>query len=456
MKAGAPRSLPRLALASALLVPLGARHLWFWGGGLAEFLNILQMLLAGLLFFLLQRLHGRALGEGRAWRPLLLAGAAFAVLPPFLSEDVRDYLMRGVLLGVHGANPYLSVAADFPADPFVAAGLPAWGEMRCPYGPLAVEAQGLIGLAAEGVRRLAGMQAAIAAGILLFKALGWLSLLLMASVAARAWEDRAEGERARLALLASPFLLLELVGMAHNEAWMVLPALAGVVAAEKGRFGRAGALLVAASLVKPPVLLLWPLAAARAKARGGLRRCLLGTAAVALPALAWSHLRFFPDLEALAVFRTQADLTRTSLRLFLGLGLESVGLASELSLQLARGATQGSFLILYGYWVVQAWRGPVPLAALSLRTLLAAAFLPLGLTNPWYLAWALPFAYLPGVEGARRWAGAVELCAPLSYSVYLGTRTLGLLHQGFQLALLALPFVPWIGPGGGSRDAGRA
>ncbi|MEO6594497.1 MAG: hypothetical protein ABIP94_07070, partial [Planctomycetota bacterium] len=141
-----------------LLVVAGVRHRLFWGESqhlpfsLRLLLDALETACLVGFAWLGARAWLRGMAAVRNASPgparliamsVPLLGIAILV-PPFLTTDITDYVMRGRLMAVHGANPYVQVAADFPDDAFLAFGDAAWKQFPLPYGPLVADLQACI------------------------------------------------------------------------------------------------------------------------------------------------------------------------------------------------------------------------------------------------------------------------------------------------------------------------
>jgi hypothetical protein len=266
--------------------------------------------LLGLLYWLGWRAALRA--RGRAAWVLVLAGAAILgaillFLYPFDAADLFDNIMHGRILGVHGANPFDQVAADFKADPFYR--YIGWRRFPSAYGP-GWE------LIAAATARLSGD--GILANVLAFKALGGLFLAgciaIVAGLLRRTAQERA---LASVLLLAwNPLILYETLGQGHNDVAMLFCILGCVGCIACGRHTLAVLALVAGALFKFVPLLLLPAAGlislrALPGTRARLRfSAVTACAAVILVLLAYAP--FWRGAETLGVERRR-ELFTTSL-----------------------------------------------------------------------------------------------------------------------------------------------
>jgi hypothetical protein len=178
----------------------------------------------------------------------VLPGTALLFLYPVGAADIFDYIMRGRILGLYGANPFLRTPADFSHDLFFS--YAAWRSSPSAYGP-AWEVM------ASFVARLTGN--GVVANVLGFKLLAGsfllLSLGIVALVLRREAPDRALG--ATLLLGWNPIVLYETCGNGHNDVIMVFWLLLAAWALLRQRFTLMVLALVAGALFKfIPALLL--------------------------------------------------------------------------------------------------------------------------------------------------------------------------------------------------------
>ncbi len=192
-------------------------------GGLAAYY---AALLAGLfvLYGLAARwTAGLRPSEELRVRRALYAGTAAMILvllfvPSLLTKDVFDYMVHGRILAIHRANPFEVPAEAFGADDFFRA--MGWPQYTALYGPGWISTCGLLAwLAPDNV----------AGSLLLYKILfGAVHLAngLLIRALLRGWGRPAlTGE---LLYLWNPLVLLQVVGQAHNDGFLVLWALLGL------------------------------------------------------------------------------------------------------------------------------------------------------------------------------------------------------------------------------------
>jgi alpha-1,6-mannosyltransferase len=180
----------------------------------------------------------------------------------------------------------------------------------------------------------------------------------------------------------NPVVLVDVVGGAHNDAPMMLLAMAGVLAALAGRELAAGAGLALAATVKISGGLAAPFALIASRSRGSF---LAGTAlALAAVLAATIPLYGHAALDSFALLGDNQNLTtRLSLpRIVSNLPLISLGAARAAGL-----AVYGVALASLLAWT---WRGGDWIRAAgwaSFGLLLATSWI-----LPWYLLWVLPLA----------------------------------------------------------------
>ena len=274
----------------------------------------------------------------------------------------------------HGLNPYGHTPAAVPGDP--AYQYVSWPHLTSPYGPLfTVVSYLLVPLGVAG--GLWALKVAV-----MVASLGCLALV---------WKLAEALERPVVPALVliglNPLVLVYGVGGVHNDPFMLLLVLAGMLWAVRGRAALAGGAVVAAAAVKVTGGLVLPFLWAGSRER---RRVALGAAAVAAGVLVLAAVFFGGDLgAALTSFSDQGNAT--SLRSFPGqvsqefLGRSVVSPTVELLAKLAFAAVAVGLL-------VRTWRGADWIVNAGWAML--ALLLALPWVMPWYVAWLLPFAAL--------------------------------------------------------------
>jgi hypothetical protein len=357
--------------------------------------------------------NGRRLTTITMWLVLLAV-----LVPPFATTDPIDYVMRGRILAVHGANPYVQVATDFPGDPFVAFGDAGWKSFPLPYGPLVAWLQGGVAWLASCLSLPKHAELVVAIG--LFKLVFAMALLVTARClqAVADWLPGRRGNVVFVGVLWNPLLLFEGVANAHNEpllaACLAVTALAWVL----GHHGRATFALGIGTLVKVVPIVLAPLAVVVALRQRALGKLAAGVAAtLAIAAVCWWQ--FFRDEGAFAVAARQTQLQ--------GGGLYQI-------LQQVTGVPATTWLVpgrcvvvaWLGFVAWRLWRQPRPRELLfaAASTLFALAAFGAMLSGPWYHVWWIPLALVLGRGWLFRAACAASVLAPLGYLVWCGWRRL--------------------------------
>jgi hypothetical protein len=368
-----------------LLAPAGYRPGGQWIFGLLLFLGIAGLAAAWLWALAVHR-RG-ALTERQVWR----IGAAWclplAVGPPLVSKDVYSYAAQGILER-NGFDVYrtsVSVLARIGGidSRALEAVDPRWRHALSPYGPLATAIE----------RAAAALTAGNPVGIVIvLRVLAVLSLVVVARMAAElAAPHRATG---LVVILLNPLVLVHAVSGVHFEAPMCALLLAGLVAAKRGRWHWAIALICAAGAIKPPLLAVLPalfvMHAASRSIRGGapgrLRPVLIDvlTAAAAFGALTLlvpDGLGWIRNLATTAGGDPTSSLTGT-----LGALIKSV--LPETAHTYVNAATKLAGVIaavgVVAFVSVTARRRPLP--ATAGYALLAVALLA-PISYPWYVLW---------------------------------------------------------------------
>jgi len=297
-------------------VPISAAHtasvgdlrpLGDWRIGSAPGLSLsLGAILAGL--FVLYALAYRAVranGEGRPWTRRLVYGFAAAsaillmFLPSLLSRDVFDYMVQGRILAIHRANPFQAPAEAFAPDEFVQA--MGWPQFTSLYGPAWVSAAGILAFLSPGT---------LAGSLLIYKILFAASHLLnglLIGALLRGWRRPSIG--AELLYLWNPLILLTVSGDAHNDAFLMMWVLLGLLFIQRGSlgFGRfeemLGAVCLTVSIlikyVTAPFLLLHMVVALR---RRGWRVA-AAVAAIAAAVFVLGYLPYLRGMDPLSLLR---------------------------------------------------------------------------------------------------------------------------------------------------------
>jgi hypothetical protein len=276
---------------------------------------VIQIGLYAVSWRLARRLRGRT-----AWEIVIASSLVSALILIFMfpigAADLFDYIVHGRILGVYGANPFLSSGNQFANDPFYP--YMGWRDWPSVYGPL----WAFIGGTAA---RLAGD--GVVANVLVFKlfigAFFFASILVVADTLRRVAPDYALAGAVLLAW--NPILLYETFGNGHNDIVMVFWILLAIWFITQRRFTMAILALIAGGLIKYAPLFLLPVAGLLAlRDLSGMRARLTflivtGLSTAALVVL--SYAPFWEGMQTLTVLKHQ-NLMTTSLPAVLSAWLE--------------------------------------------------------------------------------------------------------------------------------------
>lgn len=446
-------------VAQLLLVAAGLRHNLIWGENerwpwLLPLLNLGQacclvgfVVLAGFAWWrAMQLAAASALDVGRLYRLTVPILVAAILVPLTASMDPIDYVVRGRLLALHGGNPYVQMAADFPHDPFLQFGDAGWKTFPLPYGPVIAWLQAGVAWCAHGLPL--PPRGELIAAIALFKLIFAAALFSSAHLLRRLAVASGQGSRASAVFLGvawNPVLLFEGVANAHNDPLVMLCVAAAAMAAAAGKHGRAALAVGVGTLAKAVPILLAPLWAAFAIRQGQVRAMLGGAlATLAIAGIAWWQ--FFRVPGAFDVAHRQAQLGGPGLHEALSL---LTGLSVPDLLQIGRAV-----VVAWLSWMtVCVWRQPTleRLVFAAASTMFAMAACGNTLSGPWYHAWWVPLALLHGRGWLTRLACAVSILAPLAYLGWFWWRdydaaTNWIRATFFLFAPLVVASVPWSRP----------
>lgn len=335
----------------------------------------------------------RALSARVVIAAVVAAHLLFLLAPPLLSQDVFSYIAYARLGVEHDLNPYEHAPAEIPSDPVH----PYAGsrDATSAYGPLFT----LL------TYPLAGLGVATAFWILKLAAAS-SSLALVAVVWRLARRLERDPVPAAVFVGLNPLTLVHVVAGAHNEAYVVLLTMLGVLAWAGGRALAAGTVSTLAAGVKASAGLAVPFLAAAGPRRGVLTGVLAGAAVVAAAAFAG----FGADaLDALGLLSDNQE--RSSRWSFPYRTAELIGAVLPGGRIDYRDAVRAAYAVAFAavaaWLLLRTWRGehPVRMAGWATAALLiASAWLV-----PWYALWLLPLA---AVAGDRRLAIVTgALCA---------------------------------------------
>lgn len=362
----------------------------------------------------------RGLARSRApipwWILLLFPAIALALMLftyPVGAADVFDYLARGQMRAVHGANPFVQVPAQFGSDTLMA--YAAWPKFPSAYGPLWE-------LLAAPLARGAGGD--LWRGVLIFKAQAVLALVLTAgAVAGLAFQQSRQRSTVQLAVyvvLWNPLLLFETGANGHHDLWLAFGILVATWFALRQQYDWALAALTAAALFKFVSLLLIPVFVVAAIRQLGRRRGMeqILTGSIVSLALVWlCYAPFWPMPDPLRLAQ-RADLFTTSLPAVVRYTLpflEGPAAASRLAGSLAFGLL--ALIVLAS--VVATWLDPHPRPWQRGRNLLVAALLlATAWYQAWYVAWVLPLAAWQPHSRALRGTVLLSVLAWFKYLLF--------------------------------------
>ncbi len=313
--------------------------------------------------------------------PLLIA-------PPLFSRDVYSYAAQGEMMS-HGISPYRYGPGVLGSTPTVDLVDPLWLNVPAPYGPLFMEADGLL-------TDVAGHHELPDVVLLRLLAIAGVGLMALGvPMLARSF-GRDAAVAFTLALL-NPVTILHLIGGAHNDALMLGLLSVGLALSKRGRPVAGIVVCALAAAVKVPaaigvVYIGWewmgPGVSWRERVRplvtaGLVALGVMGFLSV-VTGLGWSwilNLATPGTVRSWVAPATGAGLALTDLAHLLHVGVaQHVVLSGTRLLGLGVAAVAGVWLLLnvdrYG-----------TLRAMGLTMLLVVALGPV--VQPWYLSWGL-------------------------------------------------------------------
>jgi alpha-1,6-mannosyltransferase len=346
-----------------------------------------------------------------------LCGLILAILLtqvyPIGANDMFGYITAGELLAFHNLNPMVYPASHVPNLPL--AEYSAYARTAPNYGPVWtwIEAAvvGIVGRP-DLLRLTLGFKAV---AVVAYAATAAVLLVLLRR---RAPDRMAAG---LLAFAWNPLVLFEVGVNAHNDIWIGLLILLGVLFWEMRRPVWLLAALTLAALIKLPVVALLPLfflAAWRlAPSARGRWRLLWSSGLVVAGIVAISYLSLPEGLKGLANLQGRTDLFTDSLPAIVKL-LLALALPQETAMLLAGLAT---LLAFGGYIIVQlanVWLNPKDAVRLAFNILLFLLLACMSWFQPWYLIWIVPLAAIYPRPNAPFQVGLFTLCASWSYIVF--------------------------------------
>ena len=418
------RLLGFAVLGQLMMVMVATRHAFIYGGSFHVLLNVLESL--GLIAATL--VAGLALS--RALRQansvpleLLMRGGLLLTLvatlaPPFLSNDIWDYLARGRLDWL-GHNPYTVAVAEHADEVGAFTDLARWTEWVLPYGPISALLQ-------EWVSGLGSPWLAAYVWKLLMAACHVTTAILVLKTL-RVVANERDARQGFVLWLWNPWLLLECCGSGHNDALLgMLLALSGYGLA-RARYALGTASYGMAMLVKhgsPPILPIW---LATAYHQRQLRGFALGSLAV-VGMITAAYYYYWTGPNGWDWILKQNNVAHGSLSsLLAGLFGETFGAAIRV---LGAGLT---LLML----LLACKRAREAQSGARLAILAMAVFVMLSVPNfaPWYQMWWLPLFALANLPVLTCVLKLLAWTGPLSYLVLTSTHGFGLAHETWMLLM---------------------
>jgi hypothetical protein len=333
---------------------------------------------------------------------VILAVAAHVVvlmLPLLGSRDVYSYIAYGNIAGLHHGNPYIQTPSDFPRDAVASLVGPKWFSTPAVYGPL------FTGYAAVVVRIVRALPAQIEVFRWTAAAASLATVALIATTARRVRPSRAAFAVAAFGL--NPVVLFGSVASGHNDLLVALAVAAAFASMLTGRELLAVVILALATLIKVtaalPLLLLIVWCVARSPA-GRRARTLVthGGAAVAIGAVVAVPFLNVRDptlgMVELAAHEGWLAPSRFFRRLLDALSGDTLGLVARVTFAVLLAAC--AVALARTVWRVGRGGGDVTTvdAAVKLGAAWGWSLLLVMLLGPillpWYVAWALPLAWM--------------------------------------------------------------
>jgi hypothetical protein len=313
-------------------------------------------------------------------------------LPLLFSRDVYSYTYYGRIAAVYHANPYVATPSEFPSDPLALYVGPRWVGTPAVYGPLFT-------LLSSGVARMFGT---VTASIAAFRFIAIAaSLATMAILAPLVRKVRPEREAFAVAMIGlNPVVLFQSVASGHNDVLVALSIAGALALVFAGKELPATAVLSLGAMVKAtaavPLLLL--VVAVVAQTEPGRRtRALAAHAGIAATIALLFALPFLqtrdPTLGMVELARHQGWLAPSRFfgRVLDAMSGDALGIVARVAF--AMGFVLALFLIARALVRrAPSIRAEAQGASWGWSLLFLMLLGPVLL--PWYLAWALPLAWL--------------------------------------------------------------
>lgn len=324
----------------------------------------------------------KLVGVAALWTiPLLIA-------PPLFSRDVYSYAAQGELMS-HHISPYDYGVGVLGSTPMVNLVDPLWINTPAPYGPLFMEADGL-------VTDLAGHRVLPDVILLRLMAVAGVGLIALAvPMLARSY-GRDPAYVFTLAVL-NPVTTLHLIGGAHNDALMLGLLAVGLALARRGRPVAGIVLCALATAVKVPaaigiVYIGWEWMGRGVPVRDRVRPLvtagLIGAAVMGalsiVTGLGWSWVL---NLATPGTVRSWVAPATGVGELLSGIAhLAGLGVPQHVFLSATRLLGLGTAAAI-GVWLLLNVERFGTLRAMGITMLLVVALGPV--VQPWYLSWGL-------------------------------------------------------------------
>ena len=217
-------------------------------GSLGPNMLLLAVGYAALAVVLVVEVRRHRAGQKSIVGKVLVAGCAAGLLvlavavPPTESGDVWAYSWYGRVVAHYHANPYTTPASHHPNDKWAQHVDRAYKDTNSVYGPVFTAVSG-VGMLFFGFSFLAAR--------LFFQV---LAAACVVAVMVIVW--RRTRSPAALAIIGlNPLVVVSVVNGAHNDAWVGLAVLVGVVLVTRNTFRWAGLAFAAAALIKVAAVL---------------------------------------------------------------------------------------------------------------------------------------------------------------------------------------------------------
>ncbi|MDR2931333.1 MAG: polyprenol phosphomannose-dependent alpha 1,6 mannosyltransferase MptB [Propionibacteriaceae bacterium] len=374
-------------------------------------------------------------------KPLIVIGIwalPFLVSPPIFSHDVYSYGAQGWMIH-NGQNPYDGGPGLVPG-PFSDYTPWVWRYTAAPYGPVALQIARAIVELSHGLPWLAA---------LLMRLPAVIGVILVVTLLPRiAQRTGADVRQVVWFACLNPLLVIDYIGGAHNDAWMMGLVVTGLWLATRVRWWPAGAVLigVAAAMKQPAIIVAvflpwltqgfssWRDRSAVWPALG--RSFLSGMIAVAVfVAASFSTGLGFGWVDAVSVPGSVGSIAPAYLIGQLVQWL--VGPGSTAAVVIVNRVVLVAGLVFIA-WITIKDGGSKPWKALS-WSLLALAF-SLAALHPWYLLWGGLLLPLSRTRRNVPWPAVLVVILMLCYAAMnVGDR-----NGTFAIIVAALAVLVWL------------